>query len=251
MFQKEVLENWRNFKWIWVPLVFILLATIDPITLYYMPMILDKVGGLPDGAIIEFPDPTSLDVLQTTIGQMNSLGILIIVLLSMGTIAGEHKSGVSEMILVKPIHFFNYLSSKWATLSLIVLSSLFIGFSAHWYYVNLLFDQLSFQSILIAFIFYGLWYMFILTLVIFYSSFLSSVGMIAALTIATTILLSIVSNLFGKFLLWSPNHLQDHIVQGLQKNELSFDLWMTTMITILLIIGLLFLAYTFFKKVND
>ena len=37
LLRKEGLENWRNKKWIWVPLVFILLAIMDPITNYYLP----------------------------------------------------------------------------------------------------------------------------------------------------------------------------------------------------------------------
>ncbi|MDY0407538.1 hypothetical protein [Paracerasibacillus soli] len=53
LLQKEMVENWRNFKWIWVPLVFILLAIMDPISTYYLPQILEAVGGLPEGAVFE------------------------------------------------------------------------------------------------------------------------------------------------------------------------------------------------------
>ncbi|MEH7526490.1 hypothetical protein V7149_24970 [Bacillus sp. JJ1503] len=45
LFNKEMVELSRNFKWIWVPIVFILLAVKEPLTVYFMPQILDAVGG--------------------------------------------------------------------------------------------------------------------------------------------------------------------------------------------------------------
>src|SRR5690625_838412 len=103
LFKKEMLENWRNYKWIWVPLVMILLAIMDLITTYYLPVIIESVGGLPEGAVLEMPTLLPSDVIMMSLGQLSSLGVLIIVLMMMGTISGEIKSGVSELVLVKPI----------------------------------------------------------------------------------------------------------------------------------------------------
>ena len=127
LFKKEMLEHWRNYKWIWVPLVIILLAIMDPITTYYLPLILESVGGLPDGAVIEMPTPLPRDVIMMSLGQLSSLGVLIIVLMMMGTISGEIKSGVSELILVKPVTYLNYITSKWASFLLIVWVALFVA----------------------------------------------------------------------------------------------------------------------------
>src|SRR5690625_2902426 len=124
LFKKEVLENWRNYKWVWVPLVLILLAIMDPITTYYLPLIIDSVGGLPEGAVLEMPTPLPEDVIMMSLGQLSSLGVLIIVLMMMGTISGEIKSGVSELILVKPISYLNYITSKWASFLCMVWISL-------------------------------------------------------------------------------------------------------------------------------
>ena len=96
LFNKEMMENWRNKKWIWVPLVLILLAILDPISNYYLPQIIEVVGGLPDGAIINLPEFAPADVVMMSLSQLSSLGVLVIVLMAMGTIASERKSGVSN-----------------------------------------------------------------------------------------------------------------------------------------------------------
>src|SRR5690625_2437539 len=144
LFKKEMLENWRNFKWIWVPLVITLLAIMDPITTYYMPIILDSVGGLPEGAVFEIPEPHPNEVIMMSLNQLSSLGVLIIILMSMGTIAGEIKSGVAELVLVKPINYFNYITSKWAALLFMVWMALIIAMTTSWYYINLLFGEVLF-----------------------------------------------------------------------------------------------------------
>src|SRR5690625_5512410 len=97
----------------------LLLAIMDTITTYYMPLILESVGGLPDGTVIEMPTPLPSDAIMMSLGELSSLGVLVLVLMMMGTISGEIKSGVSELILVKPITYRNYITSKWASLLLI------------------------------------------------------------------------------------------------------------------------------------
>src|SRR5690625_4620756 len=248
LFKKEMLENWRNFKWIWVPRVITLLAIMDPITTYYMPLILDSVGGLPEGAIFEIPEPAPTDVIMMSLGQLSSLGVLIIVLMAMGTIAGETKSGVSELILVKPVSYLNYITSKWASLLLIVWVAFVIAMTTSWYYINLLFGDMSFGALLQTILFYGIWLTFVITLVIFYSTFCRSAGLVGALTIATTIAMSIFTSLFGKHLTWSPNNLSQHLQKALLMNEVSNDLIITSIVTTIIICLLLISSFVIFSK---
>jgi ABC-2 type transport system permease protein len=37
LFRKEMLELWRSYKWLWVPLVFLFLGIIQPAATYYLP----------------------------------------------------------------------------------------------------------------------------------------------------------------------------------------------------------------------
>ncbi|WP_342028694.1 ABC transporter permease [Oceanobacillus limi] len=239
LFKKEMLENWRNKKWVWFPLVIILLSILDPISSYYMPQIIDSVGGLPDGTVLELPDYTPPEVVIMSLGQLSSLGVLVIVLMSMGTIAGERKSGVAELVLVKPVSYKNYVTAKWASLILLVWISLFLGLFVGWYYINILFGDLTFLHLLQITFFYGLWLTLVVTLVIFYNTWIKTPGLVAFLTIATIMIMSLITQVFGHFLDWSPNKLSNHIFESLMTDQASTDLIATGSVTIFISVLLL------------
>ncbi|MBP1970595.1 ABC-2 type transport system permease protein [Virgibacillus natechei] len=239
LFKKEMLENWRNKKWIWVPLVIILIAIIDPISNYYLPQIIESVGGMPEGASIDLPEFTPADVVMMSLGQLSSLGVLVIVLISMGIIAGERKSGVSELILVKPVSYQNYITAKWAALLVLVWGSLFLGMLASWYYTNILFGHLSLLAFLQIVFFYGLWLTLVVTVSIFYNTLFKTPGLVAFLTIITIMLMSIITQIFGHLLTWSPVHLSSYIHEMLITGSISSDLVATGLVTIVITIILL------------
>jgi len=63
LYKKEWLEIIRSYKLIWVPLVFILLGAMQPVTTYFLPEILANAGNLPNGTVIKIPTPHASDVL--------------------------------------------------------------------------------------------------------------------------------------------------------------------------------------------
>src|SRR5690625_3553443 len=162
LIKKELLENWRNFKWLWFPIVFVILAVIDPVTNYYLPEIIDSVGNLPEGAVFDIPPPTTEQAVMMSLEQLGSLGILILVLAMMGTIAQERKQGIAELLLTKPVRFFNYVLAKWLSWTLLLWVALSIAFIAAWYYIHILYGELSFLLILKVILFYGLWLTFVM-----------------------------------------------------------------------------------------
>lgn len=247
LFKKEILENTRNFKIVWVPLVIILLAIMDPITTYYMPIILDTVGGLPDGAIFDIPVPKAPEVIVMSLSQLSGLGVLVLVLISMGTIAGEYKSGITELILVKPVSALNYITSKWFFYILLMFASLTLALITSWYYTNLLFGVLSFTALLQTLLFSSLWFMLVVTITIFYNALVKTPGLVAGLSILSVMALSIVTSAFGRFLAWSPANITGYIHELLITNTLSGDLIATSITTIALIFVLLMSSILIFK----
>lgn len=248
LFQKEMLENWRNFKWIWVPLVLILLAIMDPLTMHYMPVILDSVGGLPDGSVFEMPTPSTTEVIMMTISQLNTIGVVVIVLMAMGTIANERKSEVLELTLVKPVSFTNYIMAKWTALLAIVSASLFIALLASWYYTNLLFGSVPFSKLLLVFLLFGIWFTFITSLIILFNTFTRSAGAVAAMSIGSIIVLSTVTSLFSKYMTWSPAKIPTHIQDMLLTATISSDAIMTLGITLIATIACLWLSVLCMEK---
>lgn len=249
LFQKELIENVRNVKWVWVPLVMILLAVMDPLTNYYLPQIIDAAGGMPDDTEIQLPEYQPADVVMMSLGQFSSMGVLVIALMSMGVISGERKSGVSELILVKPVSYLNYITAKWASLALLTLVAFSLGMLASWYYINLLFGALSFGALLQVLLFYGLWLLLIVSISIFYNTLVKTPGLVAFLTIATVMLMGLVTTIFSHILEWCPNRISTYIQQMLTTGSVPSDLTGAAIVTLMMIVFLIFSSvYTFRKK---
>lgn len=249
IFKKEMLEYWRNFKWIWVPIVFILLAIMDPLTTYYMPKIIESVGGLPEGAVFEIPEVPPNAALMMSISEYSVFGVLIVILISMGLIAGERKSGVAELVLVKPVGYFTYITSKWFSTLLLICTSFIIGMLISWYYVNLLFGDLSFGAFLKVILFYGLWLILVLTITLFYNTLFKTPGLVGFVTVATMIGMYIFNQIFSNKITWFPNNLSKHITEMLDTGTISSELWGTSLVIAAIIIVLLISSlFTFRNK---
>ncbi|WP_102274918.1 ABC transporter permease [Cytobacillus massiliigabonensis] len=225
LLNKELLEMIRNFKWVWVPIVFILIAVTEPITAYYMPQIIDSLGNLPEGAVIELPVPSAEEVLVASLSQYNTLGLLVIILTSMGMIAGERKSGVAGLILVKPVSYMAFVTAKWAGAMLLLWISYFIGYFVSWYYVSILFDTIPFLDFIQSFFIYGLWLSFVLTITVFFNSFLKSPGAVGFLSFAAVILLIVISGTFSKWFEWSPAQLLSYASTCIMTGSISSEAW--------------------------
>lgn len=248
LFKKEMIGSFRDRKWIWVPLVMIFIAVIDPITNYYLPEILDAVGGLPEGALFEFPEITAVNAAEMTLGQLGILGVLVIALISMGAIASERKSGIAELILVKPVSFTVYILSKWAGYIVLVWAAYLLAMLFAWYYIGVLYEFIPFAEFLIFTLFYGLWLTFVVTVSIFYNSIFKSAGVVAFSTLATLIIISVLTSLFGERMNYSPSNLGKHAVEMLHTGEISVALYASGGITILLCVLIILLSINLFQK---
>lgn len=248
LIHKELLEMWRNFKWIWVPITFILLGVQKPLTSYYMEDILDSFGNLPEGAKIVIPKPSAAEVLVQSLSEYTSLGILIIVLSTMGIIAAERKSGVAAMILVKPVSYLSFVTAKWMGAIMLVWFSFFMGYLATWYYTGILFDWISFNDFIQSFLLYALWLTVVLTITIFFSALLLTPGIAAFSSLAVVIVFSLLSSTLSNRLQWSPAQLTGYANELLIKQGISDYILPASLTAAFCIIILLFLSVYAFRK---
>src|SRR5690625_370014 len=242
LFHKEVLENWRNKKWIWVPLVMILFSIMDPLTIFRSTEMMESIGDVPEGMVFEMPSIEPIPALMMSLESLSTYGAIIITLVSMGTIAGERQQGITEMIFAKPIKFSNYITAKWVSYTLLSILSLVISLCMSWYYINLLFGSISFYSFILAISFYSLWFIFIVTLSIFYNTICKNAGLVLACTIGTLFILSGINTIVGHKFTWFPNQLSTHIEAILMTTDISIDIVETAGVIIILIALLLFVS---------
>lgn len=247
LYRKEITEMVRNYKIMWVPLVFILLGVMQPVSAYYMPQILDTFGGLPEGTIIEIPLPTGGEVLMQVLSNYGMLGVLILVLSSMGVVSIERQSGVAGMIMMKPVPHSSYILSKWAGLMTITIISLFIGYAASWYYTSLLIESVAIERVFQSVAIYSLWLCFVITLTLFFSTVMKGNGSVAFMTIFVIVLLSTVTSFMEIKMKWSPATMTAHTGNVLQLGELQASFLPGVLTTIVMIIVILILTIQVFK----
>ncbi len=240
IYKKENIEMWRNYKWMWIPLVFILFGIMQPVSTYYMPEILDKLGGLPEGTVISIPLPTGSELMANTMSQLNTIGVLILVLSFMGIVAAEIESGVVGIIMIKPVKYSNYILGKWLSALVLTIASLALGIMAAWYYTDLLIGSVDFIRLVYSFIVFCVWFAVVITITLFFSTIIRSNGGIASLSLLLIVLFSLFPSVVPKLLKFSPGALPSHAYTILIQGETHHDLLLTLLISICLIIALLF-----------
>jgi ABC-2 type transport system permease protein len=248
LFQKELIEMWRNFKWIWVPITFILLGVSEPLSSYYMPQIIDSLGGLPEGTVIEIPPPTASEVLIQGLSQYTTIGVFIIVLSTMAILAGERKSGVAAMILVKNVSYFSFVTAKWAGGLLLLWLSLLIGSIATWYYTGILFDWIPIDVFFQSYFLYGLWLTVVLTLTVFFSASLLTPGIAGFNSLAVVFVFTLVTGALSNWLEWSPSQLTNYANEMLLSRGTPDDTLPASLLTLACIIILLWFSVFIFRK---
>ncbi|MEX2415437.1 MAG: ABC transporter permease subunit [Paenibacillaceae bacterium] len=248
MYNKEMLEMWRSFKWLWVPLVFILLGIMQPVTTYYLPQILEVAGGLPEGAVIEIPTPTGEQVMAEIISQYSTIGVLILVLAGMAVISGEKQSRTIGLILVRPLPHSTFITAKWAGLATLTITSLLLGCLAGWYYTELLIGHVSVDHWVSGVFVYVLWMTFVITVLVLMSTLLRGNSAVAFVTILIAICLSILTGLFEQWMLWSPARLTHH-TSSLLMNGLAGDGFLLSVgTTVAAMIAILMAAISALKR---
>jgi ABC-2 type transport system permease protein len=183
--KKEFVQMVREYKVIWLPLVFIFLGITQPVVSYYLPSILEALGG-GQGITI---DPSMAaqkggEVLASTLGsQFDQLGVMIIIVSMMGVVQSDKANGMLAFILTRPVTVGSYISGKIISNYLFVACSVALGYFVSYLYAYLLFTNVNFVGLLIALLFYLLWVLFIVSFTTMISTIFNSQGIIALISI--------------------------------------------------------------------
>jgi len=225
-----------------------MLGIMQPISTYFLPEILEAAGGLPEGAVIQLPEPTGVEVMVKALGNYQTLGLLILVLAFMGTISAERVSGVAGMVLVKPVSHASYITAKWASAVCLTLVATVLGVLGTWYYTEELIGPVSGSAILAGCLLFGLWLMLLVTLTIALSAMMRSSGAIAFVTLLVAAALSIVSSLSGTKLNWLPGRLTNYAGAAIAQGGMPDGVWGAVICTVIGMILLLYIAVSVFRK---
>ena len=246
-FKKEWLEMWRSLKFIWIPLVFVILGIMDPITNYFIDDILASVGNLPEGYEMLLPDFTPVDIYAATTGQFQSIRIIVLVAIFASAISRERQSGTATLMYVRPISFASYFLSKWAAAVGLAVSCVLVGYFSSFYYTNLLFGSVPFDQFLAMVGTYCVWIIFAVSFTLAMSAaFKTSIAM--ALSILAIPVFLMIDSLIGSFWTITPWKLANYGVQILAGDIVWKDYYWTLAITISLTIVFIVVGILMSKK---
>lgn len=245
LFQKEWRENVRNFKILWIPLVFILFGISEPLTYYYLPQILNAVGNMPSDMVFQLPDYTPEQIIMSTIGQYQFIGMLIVAFGFAGIIARERKNGTATMLYVRPISYTSYVLSKLSIMGILIIGSACIGLLANVYYTYILYgtvDTVAFIGFLAT---YSVWLVFAIGVVICASAAFST-GIASVVSVFLLVVVQLVDGLLGAYWTVSPWKLPMYAGQILSGNTgttpFFWSLIVTLVVVVLLLAGAVYIA---------
>ncbi|PEW84294.1 hypothetical protein CN445_22440 [Bacillus cereus] len=185
LIKKECVQMLRDFKVIWLPVVFIFLGATQPVVTHYLPSILEALGG-GQGITIDSSMTAQKggEVLASTLGsQFDQLGIMILVISMMGVIQTDKANGMLAFILTRPVTVTSYIGGKIVSNYFMVAFSVTIGYFTSYLYVNYLFTAVPFLHMITGLIFYLIWVLFIVSFTTMISAIFYSQGIIALISI--------------------------------------------------------------------
>lgn len=140
--RKELLEQWRTYRLLVVVAVLLIFGLLSPLTAKFTPELMKL---LPEGEEIAklIPPPTAADAVAQYIKNSSQFGVVLALLMAMGTMAQEKDKGTAALILAKPMPRSVFLWAKFAALGLTFVMGIAIAGVACYYYTLILFETLD------------------------------------------------------------------------------------------------------------
>ncbi|MGE7765303.1 ABC transporter permease [Peribacillus sp. NPDC096540] len=234
--KKEFVQMVREFKVIWLPLVFIFLGLTQPVVSYYLPSILKALGG-GQGITIDpgMAAQKGGEVLASTLGsQFDQLGVMIIIVSMMGVVQSDKANGMLAFILSRPVTVGSYISGKVISNYLFVACSVVLGYLVSYLYVILLFTSVDFVDLILALLFYLMWILFIVSFTTMISTIFNSQGIIALISIVFLLGCRIVVGLSPVIDNVNPASMSKHAMEVLILGTVNTDVIWSVLSTIVL-----------------
>ncbi len=138
--RKELREQVRTMRLLVVVAVFAVFGLLSPVFARYVREIVDAVGGSGFGGMI--PAPTVGDAVIQFTKNVGQFGVLIAILVSMGSVATEKDRGTAAFVLTKPITRGAFIAAKMLAIGLLLALALAVAATLCWVYTALLFEPL-------------------------------------------------------------------------------------------------------------
>ncbi|HZH61214.1 MAG TPA: hypothetical protein VEY70_16955 [Metabacillus sp.] len=245
LIKKEVVQMVREYKVIWLPIVFIFLGITQPVLTYYLPSILEALGG-GQGISIDssLTSQKGGEVLASTLGsQFDQLGLIILAISMMGIIQADKVNGMLDFILTRPVTVFSFIGGKIVSNYLLAAFSIALGYLTSYLYVMSLFSSVPILNMILALLFYLIWVLFIASFTMMISAIFHSQGIIALISIIFLIGCKIIVQLNPVIELLNPASMSVHAIEVLMTGSVGSNIIFHLLVTLGWIFIIFFVTY--------
>jgi ABC-2 type transport system permease protein len=143
--RKELIEQWRTYRLLIVAVVLLFFGMASPVLAKYIPELVKMAipADQAQGLLGLMPTPTAGDAADQYVKNTIQFGVLLALLMAMGTVAQEKERGTAALMLVKPMPRWVFLLAKFAALAVTFTVSLTLAGLASYLYTVLLFGAVS------------------------------------------------------------------------------------------------------------
>lgn len=182
--KKEIKEGLRSYRFLTIAVVFIVFAISDPLLLKMLPTIL--ASQMPEG-MAELMKVNQPAAIQSYLGNLYQIILIVVVLSIMNIVAEEIKGKKIVLPYSKGLSIGGMILAKTLVYSIIIPISALIGILINYYYVGILFTEapVAFESILRSGLLFFMFFMFLVSLTLFFSSIFRK-GIVAAVATLVT-----------------------------------------------------------------
>jgi ABC-2 type transport system permease protein len=138
---KELREQLRTYRLPVVAVVFVLFGISSPVLARFTKELLDLLGAqAASGIEIVLPPPSVGDAIGQLLKNLSQFGILIAILLAMGTVASEKERGTAALVLTKPASRLSFLLAKLTAIGITLAVAVALACAIGAIYTVLLFE---------------------------------------------------------------------------------------------------------------
>ena len=142
-FRKEWMELVRTYRLLVVVIVLLFFGLTSPLLAKLTPEIAKLVPSNSGISIQVTKTPTVEDAIGQYVKNITQFGILLAILLAMGSVAQEKDKGTAAMMLVKPLSRGGFIAAKFLSLTAMFAVTLAVATVTCYYYTFLLFGTMD------------------------------------------------------------------------------------------------------------
>ncbi len=241
---KEIIKTYR----IWViPLIFLFFGMLSPIVVKILPDLF-KSQLKSQGIIINIPPQTAVDSFLQYFKNLSQIGMLAIILFTMGLMSEEKSRGTLTLVVTKPISRAWIVISKFVAQTVIILVSVIIGSVVCYIYTMFLFKNVSFNNFALGTLDYAAYMILIISITLFFSTIFANQIATGGLALIALFILSLLPSITKSLTKYSPGAIinqANDIVSGNATISVSF--W-PIVISLLLVFVLLLMSAMIFQR---